>query len=314
MSNSSEKKVEDWIDRLNDMISCCEACQPHDEGEIYIVQGDEYEMRDFLGDREVPEALWEDVAAGLSCGMCSNQLGIDSTIGVIFHSDVVAPERKGEWVVEDHPRVLDFTKWLEEHPYLGSSHEVGKEILDTIAKYPRTNLSEGLWWRAQCIRSGRSPSVQRMGPNPNPPKTEGRYNHHGQRVFYLASVAEAAVTEAGDCSDGKIWLQKFRVRGFEDILDLRTQRSEQHFGDETVPLIAAGIVWTQATMAPADVDSEWKPQYFLPRYIADCAQSQGFRGVVFDSKRHSATNLVMFQWTDEEVTPEGEPSLNAEEE
>jgi len=53
----------------------------------------------------------------------------------------------------------------------------------------------------------------------------------------------------------------------------------------------------------------WKPEYFVPRFIADCARASGFAGIRFQSPRHYDRNLVLFAWSDDGLIPEGEPSI-----
>ncbi len=54
-------------------------------------------------------------------------------------------------------------------------------------------------------------------------------------------------------------------------------------------------------------DSPWKPEYFVPRYIADCAKEAGFRAIRFRSARAFGTNLVVFEWDERLVKAVGEP-------
>ena len=54
-------------------------------------------------------------------------------------------------------------------------------------------------------------------------------------------------------------------------------------------------------------DSPWKPEYFVPRYIADCAREAGFKAIRFQSARAYGTNIVLFEWDDASIRPLGEP-------
>lgn len=99
------------------------------------------------------------------------------------------------------------------------------------------------------------------------------------------------------------------MRKDKGLLDLRQPYSMEDFGDDTYPLIAIGMNWSRAHMVPDDPDSEWKPQYFLPRYIADCARQAGFKGIIFESPRHFGSNLVLFEWDNDQVHAKGDPAI-----
>lgn len=43
-----------------------------------------------------------------------------------------------------------------------------------------------------------------------------------------------------------------------------------------------------------DRSSNWRPQYFLTNFIADCAREAGFKGIIYSSSRSYGSNLVLF--------------------
>ena len=58
-----------------------------------------------------------------------------------------------------------------------------------------------------------------------------------------------------------------------------------------------------------DPGSPWKPEYFVPRFVADAARAAGFRGILYDSNKFEGYNAVLFAWTAREVRPDGEPEI-----
>lgn len=62
-------------------------------------------------------------------------------------------------------------------------------------------------------------------------------------------------------------------------------------------------------MSSIDNISEWRPEYFLPRYIADCARQSDFNGILFSRRKHYSENLVLFSWNESQVKPIGGPKL-----
>ena len=93
------------------------------------------------------------------------------------------------------------------------------------------------------------------------------------------------------------------------IMDLTRLSHPEDLGDDSLPMLAVGLNWSEPHIQLADPGSEWKPQYFVPRYIADCARRVGFRGILFDSSRHFGTNLVLFEWGERDIRPIGEPEI-----
>ena len=51
----------------------------------------------------------------------------------------------------------------------------------------------------------------------------------------------------------------------------------------------------------------WKPEYFIPRFFADCAKHSGFSGIKYQSARWLRENLVLFSWLDSDIEPIGDP-------
>jgi len=145
-----------------------------------------------------------------------------------------------------------------------------------------------------------------LGP---PPVThqEGRFNHYGQRVFYLASARCGARAETVQPRRRAIvWVQHWRVRRFRGLLDLAgAVRPPEATG---APLLTAGLNAVFDWLRP-DPESPWKPEYFVPRFVADTARAAGFRGILHCSTAFEAYNAVLFAWTRREIAPEGEPEI-----
>jgi hypothetical protein len=56
-------------------------------------------------------------------------------------------------------------------------------------------------------------------------------------------------------------------------------------------------------------NQKWKPQYFVTRFIADCARLRGLNGIMYNSTRSYGTNIVLFNEVDDFITPKGKPYL-----
>ncbi|MCO6416500.1 RES family NAD+ phosphorylase [Siccirubricoccus sp. KC 17139] len=100
---------------------------------------------------------------------------------------------------------------LARYPHLGLDHEVGRRILSIVRRAPKLTLRDALWHRARLPSGPDRHTAAQMGP---PPAnwTEGRFNHHGQSVFRLASSIEGACAETAAKPRCILWGQHFRAR------------------------------------------------------------------------------------------------------
>jgi hypothetical protein len=196
---------------------------------------------------------------------------------------------------------------LARFPYLGLDHPVGRRILQAVRRAPKVTLDEALWYRARLPDGPERRSAAEMGPPPAT-WTEGRFNHHGQTVFYLASEAHGACAETAMTSRPCIvWVQRFRVRRLRGLLDLAGVTGAVG-GRGGVDLLTAGLNAVAARRRP-DPGSPWKPEYFVPRFVADAARAAGFRGILYCSTRFEGYNAVLFRWDRDEIRPSGRPGI-----
>lgn len=197
---------------------------------------------------------------------------------------------------------------LARFPYLGLDHPVGRRIMEAVHRAPKVTLDEALWHRARLPDGLEQLTAAQMGP---PPANwnEGRFNHHGQTVFYLASSAYGACAETAPGQRCIAWVQRFRVRRLRGLLDLAGVAGEEARG-RNVELLTAGLNAVMERLKP-NRDSPWKPEYFVPRFVADTARAGGFRGILYCSVRFEGYNAVLFEWTKAEIRPEGSPAIVA---
>lgn len=198
---------------------------------------------------------------------------------------------------------------LSRFPYLGLAHPVGKRIAQAVRRAPKVELAAADWHRARLPSGPERHDSRALGP---PPATwsEGRFNHFGQTVFYLASSEYGACAETAPARRCIVWVQRFRVRRFRGLLDLAGATDP----DRGMPrgagaaLLTAGLNAVAERLRP-DPDSPWKPEYFVPRFVADVARAAGFRGILYCSTRFDGYNAVLFAWSRREISPVGEPRI-----
>ena len=145
------------------------------------------------------------------------------------------------------------------------------------------------------VNSSKLLGTQNLYP-PDPEKIEideGRYNHFGQSVFYLAENEYGAAAELLEES-GLVWLQKFKLIKSDKIIDLSHNISEAP--NAGLELLSFGLRYSNVLERRVKRSAGWKPEYFVPRFIADCAKLYGYNGVKFNSSRSYSRNLVLFSW------------------
>ncbi len=127
-------------------------------------------------------------------------------------------------------------------------------------------------------------------------------------MLYVSSNVETAVAEQFDRpdkeKDGLCGIQAFEITSLDRVLDLR--------GASSPSLLYAALVYDRFLDKPVDHGSSWKPEYLVPRFVADVARRKGFDGIAYrTSKIFSATgsNLVVFSPSPRNCRARGEPSL-----
>lgn len=311
-ARTATERVARWVERLDPLVLYCENDQPYDneDEELIWVQGHRVSVGDFLADKGVAEALYEAVAAELSCRECGRtSFGLWDDIGLETADERDHRERWAKWDRKYSGHVEEFAKHLEAYPYLGLAHPIGRRIQKAIAAFPRTTLGKREWWRARKPDGARRFTSKDMSPPP-PDKamSEGRFNHYGQVVFYLASSRQATLAETLDPvrREAIAWVQQFSVPAKTEVLDLVAPGFHR---EAEVPILALGLMHRVPHLQP-NPRSPWKPEYFLPRFIADCARQHGIAGIVFESRKHVGQNLALFRWKRSKVRARGAPCLD----
>ncbi|MEZ6005383.1 MAG: RES family NAD+ phosphorylase [Planctomycetota bacterium] len=303
-----EDRIEYWASKIQPSVAYCLICQPRDSGEYIWVFGDQTQVSELLYDRKVPEDLHEEVADRLRCGNCGDGgFSVCDDIGLHTSEEREYAQRWRSWKIKYSEKLDDFGDFLSRYPYLGAAHRLGREIRKMITDYD-TEIEPAEWWRARRAEGARRFATKDMlPPDESCPVPEGRFNHYGQRVFYLAGEDETALAETLDHEKNEVlaWVQKFNLPKIKDVLDLI---APDWCEEGRVPLLALGLLSHMDLLAPPR-DSPWKPEYFVPRYIADCAREAGFKAIRFRSTRAFGTNLVLFEWEGAGVNPVDEPQM-----
>ena len=303
----SEDELEEFARTVEEYLSKCANEQPYDEGApIWLNQ--HTTLYDVMERADVPEECREEVAQLVQCPSCSGPHELWEQVGVKSDGELRYEDLMDKWYASHSDKLDAFDAFLEKFPYLGATHDFGKEIRAGIAQFPLKTIDDAVFYRARRITNGRDYTHEDFLP-PDPakhPVGEGRYSHAGQSVMYLADDKDGAAIECLNEDESRAWVQAFRVKAVEKILDLS---DEEEWADEDTTMLACGLTHSGAVRRLADRANSWKPEYFVPRFIADCARERGFNGIRFKSVRHWRTNLVLFSYDPAKVIPEGEPEI-----
>ena len=150
-------------------------------------------------------------------------------------------------------------------------------------------------------------------PDPDDVVSPGRFNHLGQAHWYLASSDYTAVAEVVEAEEEIAWLQKWMVGPIEPVLDIVRFGADDSVPltdakAEDLPLLAAAMIFGGHLNRPTDKKTGWKPEYFIPHYVADAAKRAGFKGIRFTSSKGLDVNLVIFE-RDVPIEADGGPEL-----
>lgn len=303
---SRTRDPEEYAERIQEGIVHCFNCQPFEDGECIWVRGRRTSLSDLFNEYRVPEKLWEEVARRLRCPSCGHsEMDWREDVGTKFDYEYAHEELIDRAEGRYGARLDEFSRFLREFPYLGVTHPVGRALFKQIKVLPHWTIADETWFRARRVQSGGRLTTSDMVP-PDPRKVqvpEGRYNHAGRAYWYLASTDYAAAAEVVAPGERMAWAQRFRIPELTDVLDVRAWsagewRASTESGEpKDFPLLAIGLIFSEALKEEVARDATWKPEYLVPRFIPDAAKNQGYQGIIFNSPRHHNDNLVVFDRT-----------------
>lgn len=126
------------------------------------------------------------------------------------------------------------------------------------------------------------------GPAPASVTSEGRFNHAGAPMLYLANDAAVAAAELGQVGETCL-VGRLSVLTPLKVLDLIDAEGD------AVDSELFNALANSALLAAPRTDEGWvKRQYVFSRFIADCARSAGFDAIRYGStKARSGVNYVV---------------------
>ncbi len=306
---TKQSKIDKAKDILQEDIVACFNCRPWIEDAI-VWNNPHTDLYDLLIDLELSDDEWKIILEDLYCPHCGHPLQsrcdqVEIKSEYDYQIEEILKKIEDDDIIV---KLYEFNKFISAYPYLGltSPTKIGEHIFKLVEAGKVHAIESEVWYRARKINNeSRIFSSEEMGA-PDPQKDyipEGRFNHTGQAFLYLAEIEKTAFLEIKEGPENICTIQEFQIRKLNKLLDLR---SDYDNIDPDIDIIYWAIIYNGFVGNKPDGSSSWKPEYFVPRYIADVARFFKYDGIIFSSAIGDGSNLVLFNNPIENVYQIGE--------
>lgn len=306
------RTAEKYKDKAQKLLKYCITCQPYDGGDYIWFLGTETTVDEIFEVLNVPEKYREDIASHLVCPNCGKSGFEQYEPAGTEDADDLERDRQLNLIKKFADKLEDLRVHLETYPSLALAHPMGKKIRREILENKEKAISIPLqdWSRARLVKHSKVFDQSDMMAPGLGLSSGGRFHHQGQSVLYLAENDSLAMVETLDKPEepSLIWVQKYNQKNIiEGILDLRYEWGMlgQIESEVLQALIASRFIFDKVE----DRSSNWRPQYFITNFIADCAREAGFKGIIYPSSRTVGNNLVLFEPNHSSVEPFEKPQV-----
>lgn len=297
--------------KIQSIIKYCMYCQPYDEGEPVWIYGDRTDMYELFYEYNVPEKYWQNILSHLGCPYCGSEsfeLGTGIGTETSYEKSINKHIASAQKLYGKEVKKLE--QDLENYPLLVLNNKLAKKIHKELMQKTLPVCSvKGIFFRARKVDSSEVYSSDKMYNPPKGKSTEGRFNHAGQSHLYLASTEEVAIKEViNEEPSLLVWNQKFLLKKkVLNILDLTFDWINLSTST-SILLLALQI---KNTIGRKDRNNElWRPDYYLTRFIMDCAKSLKYNGIKYNATKESTEfNIVLFYPDKLEIVPDGNPRI-----
>jgi RES domain-containing protein len=279
-----ESDVEAWV---NSSIACCDVCYDdfvlrwplayHRDVKLQIDSIDPSAFYD--GSKHVKEEFKEPdffrLWALIACPRCGEPMG-----GNIFPFEFpFSRTRFFEEAFEELGKLAYNTPFLVLSNSL--ARDIFEEVKNTCSKISAATPYQRLY-RGRCIEN---PTFDAFDAPPASMLREGRYNHAGKPVLYLASDERTCWDECRKPKT-KFFILEFSVQSPLLLLN---------FSDfDQLSDLSSALIYSSLMSSPTDSDSWNRPEYILTRFVADSARAAGVDGIIYPSCRDSSgDNIVL---------------------
>jgi RES domain. len=302
-------KEQRLVNKIQEGIHYCLNCQARDSGEWIWVLGKRYDLEDLLDDFEVKEEIRDKIVDHLSCPHCGTSLNRGDEVGIESPYDKEINNHVAQAKKKYGKKISEFKDGLKRYPTLALQYSLAKEIFKEIkdSKLPCCTIS-GTFFRARKVANH---EVLQSEDFLNPPigkSEEGRFNHSGQSHFYLAKRKDTAIYEClQDERPTLLWIQQFTLKKINKILDLSFNWD---FLTPSTSALLIALHESRILMQSENNKEKWKPDYYITRFIMDCAKNEGYKGIMYNSVKDSTgINVVLFDCKKDLISRFGKPKI-----
>lgn len=203
----------------------------------------------------------------------------------LYNLPFAPPENYDEILGELARRASETPFLLLDYPFCA---QVRKAIAEIYAK-SAAHASSDFLFRGRSLKAGTSPGISDFDFPPSEFVKEGRYNHSGDPVLYLASSEEVCKAEMRNATN--LHIARFRFPARMKVLDFMAPHEDA--GEHAD--ILSFIVFSALLSAKSQDKGFSRPEYVFSRFIKDCAKSVGFDAIRYPSTRVGTArfNLVV---------------------
>lgn len=298
MSNPELDEFEHWFYRdlekgFTADIACCDAC--HDEFLAVWPHADCADDFDFqtrsidldwfyehshLRD-QYSKADFARLICQLTCPRCDTPLG-----GTVWaYNFPFSVPRNIENTIREVGVIAGST------PFLLLENDFCRQVFSVIKSLARSMSAKNI---NQHLFRGRSEAHHRLTEElatfdfpPSQYVQEGRYNHSGQPVLYLASDVDTCHAEL---RLAKSLIIEFELVPVLRVLDLIDPYTVSYASLQDADLLNC-LVYSALVSARQESDGWSRPHYVVSRFVADCARLSGFDAIRYPSTRRSGSNF-----------------------
>ncbi|HZH59872.1 MAG TPA: RES family NAD+ phosphorylase [Metabacillus sp.] len=177
-------------------------------------------------------------------------------------------------------------------PFLLMLHPFAQELyneIQAISKKTNTSLLPNPLYRARVYDEKHEYVKEDFFAADNSIIKEGRYNHAGKQVLYLAEDDLTCYQETREPESG-IMLATLEIKEPLKVLDLMDEKLEDND-------IIQAIQYSSLMSSPAEGEGWYKPHYVFTRFVSDAALSVGFDAIRYPSVRsNTGKNIVVLNY------------------
>ena len=190
--------------------------------------------------------------------------------------------------------IIKIANLAEKTPFLVMLHPFSMEVYEeikTIFNNTPSSLLPNPLYRARLYDKKKQYDKSDFFAPPKKVIAEGRYNHAGRQVLYLAEDGFTCYLEMREPGDG-IVLSQLNIQGSIKILDLTAEDLEENS-------IVQAMLYSSLMSSPSEGEGWHKPHYVFTRFVADVALSAGFDAIRYPSVRsNTGNNIVILNYED----------------